>query len=55
MITSIAFVPPDHIVQAITQLDQLLTQGDFPPELEPTLQWFTNTYIGIIFICINFG
>ena len=47
MITSIAFVPPDHVIRAITELEQLMTQELFPIELEPTITWFTNTYIGL--------
>lgn len=46
MITSIAFVHPDHVIDAITLLDRGITDGTFPVELEPTVQWFTNTYIG---------
>lgn len=41
MITSLAFVPQDDIIHAITQLENHL-----PEELEPILEWFTNTYIG---------
>lgn len=41
MVTSIAFVPENDILHAITSLE-----NDLPPELDPILEWFTNTYIG---------
>lgn len=41
MITSVSIVPQEDIIHAITNLENHL-----PEELEPILEWFTNTYIG---------
>lgn len=41
MVTSVAFVPENDVVSALTMLENRL-----PPELEPIISWFTNTYVG---------
>ncbi|XP_050517464.1 uncharacterized protein LOC126892075 [Diabrotica virgifera virgifera] len=41
MITSLAFIPVHDLDNAIEELSHSL-----PPELEPLLQWFEDTYVG---------
>ena len=43
MIVSLAFVPQENLIEAFTNLENVL-----PIELKPILSYFTNTYIGRI-------
>ena len=43
MIVSLAFVPQENLIEALTDLEKFLSI-----ELEPILSYFTNTYIGRI-------
>lgn len=41
MVTSLAFVPEEDVIDAITELE-----NELPEILEPILEWFTRNYIG---------
>ena len=43
MVVSLAFVPQENFIEALTDSENFL-----PIELEPILSYFTNTYIGRI-------
>jgi len=46
MITALAFVPPDNVVQSFEDLSEELERVE--PTLQPILDWLEINYIGIL-------